>query len=92
MDGFNNCATVRQTTELYLGLLGLLFLLLVLRLLDGSSSLSGPDLRTLVPLRKDGSHISANNATLVLHSLSGPLLRDFLRNALLVEASVGDSP
>jgi len=75
-----------------LGLLGLLFLLLGLRFLDGCSSLSGPYLGTLVPLRKDGSHISTNDATLVLHSLSGPLLRNFFGDALLVEASVGYGP
>jgi len=36
-----------------LGLRSLLFLLLALGFLDGSRSLSGPDLCTLVPLRED---------------------------------------
>jgi hypothetical protein len=49
-------------------------------------------LRTLVPLRKDGSHISTNNATLMFHGLSGPLLRNFFGDTLLVKASVGDGP
>ena len=78
--------------ELYLGLRSLLFLLLALGFLDGSRSLSGPDLRTLVPLRKDRSHISTDNATLVFHGLSGPLFRNFFGDALLVKASVGDGP
>ena len=39
--------------KLYLGLLSLLFLLLALGFLDGGSSLSGPDLCTLVSLRND---------------------------------------
>jgi len=78
--------------ELYLGLLSLLFLLLVLGFLDGSSPLSGPDLCTLVPLRNDRSHISTDNATLVLHRLSRPFLRNFFSNPLLVKASVGDGP
>ena len=79
-------------TELYLGFLSFLFLLLALGFLDGSSSLSGPDLCTLVPLCEDGSHISTNDSTLVFHGLSGPLLRNFFGDTLLVKASVGDSP
>jgi len=75
-----------------LGLLSLLFLLLALGFLDGGSSLSGSDLGTLVSLCNDRSHISTNNTTLVLHGLSGPLLRNFLGNTLLVKASIWDSP
>lgn len=77
---------------LYLWFLGLLLLLLTLSFLNGSSSLSGPDLRTLVPLRQDGGHISTNNSTLVLYGLSGPLLCDLFGDTLLVKASVWYGP
>lgn len=78
--------------ERYLGLLCLLFLLLALGFYDRRSSLSGPGLSGLVPLREDRSHISTNNATLVFYGLSRSLLRNLLGDALLVEAAVGDGP
>ena len=91
-DRFETCGAMRRITELYLGLLSFLFLLLALSFLDGGSSLSGPYLCTLVPLRGDSSQVGTNNATLVLYSLSGPLLRNLFGDTLLVEASVRDGP
>lgn len=88
----NTYGKARQTAERYLGLLCLLFLLLALGFLNRGSSLSGPDLCGLVPLCENGTHISTNNATLVLHGLSRPLLRDLFGDTLLVKAAVGHGP
>jgi hypothetical protein len=89
---FNTYDETRHTTGRYLGLLRLLILLVALGFLDRRSSLSGPDLCGLVPLGEDRSHISTNDATLVLHRLSRPLLCSLFGDTLLVKTAVGDGP
>ena len=73
-------------------LLVLLSLLLRLGLLDGGGSLLGTDSSSLVPPRRNGSEVSTDDTTLVLHGTAGTLLGNLLRDTLLVHATVHLGP
>lgn len=91
----NNTEPQAQADNMYLGdllLLGLLVLLLSLCFLDSSGPLSIPDLAGLIPLGGDGSKISTDDTTLVLHGLPRALFGNLLCDTLLVQSSVWDGP
>lgn len=73
-------------------LLLLLSLLLGLGLLNGGSPLLCTDGGGLVPPCGDGSEVSTDDTTLVLHSSARALLGNLLRDTLLVHATVHLSP
>jgi hypothetical protein len=75
-----------------LGLFGLFLLLLGLSLGDRGKPLLCPDQCTLIALCSNGRKVRANNAALVFYSSTRPLLRDLLRDALFVHATVMNSP
>ena len=77
-----------QAQETRLGLLDLLLLLLILRFGDRRHPLLRPHRNRLIPLGHNRRQISANDPPLVLHCPSRPLLRNLLRDPLLVHPSV----
>lgn len=78
--------------DTHLDLLGLLLLLFSLGLGDGGKALLLPDGGGLVPLRGDGSEVSTDDTTLVLHGLARAFLGNLLSDTLLVHATVNNSP
>ena len=79
-------------THLRLLLLRLLVLLVTLRLGDRRLARGHAVRGGLVPLRGDGGKVGTNDPTLVLHGAPGALLRNLLRDTLLVHASVDLRP
>ena len=79
-------------TGTHLGLLRLLLALLRLGLADRRLARLRADSRGLVALRDDRGEIGADDAALVLHGAARALLRDLLRDALLVHAAVDLRP
>lgn len=81
-------------TSRSLGRLGgrLLLLLLVLSGRQGSVTLGLTDLGLLVPLGQDRRDVGTDDTTLGLDSLARTLLGNFLRDSLLVDATVDGGP
>jgi len=76
-----------------LGLLGgLLFLLLVLGLAEGSLALGGPDLGLDVALGADGLQGGTDDTALELLCALGPPLGNLLSGTLAVDLAVDDGP
>jgi hypothetical protein len=81
-----------RKTNLRLVLLRFLRLLVVLRLRDRRRACSSALRRGLVPACKDRAHVCADDPALVLDRLARALLRNLLRDALLVHAPVDLRP